>query len=210
MIYGLLIETGTERGLVALTDGVKVLEAIELPFGYQNSKNLLPAMDALLKSRQLSPSQLKYIAAGIGPGSYTGLRVGIAAAKGLSFACQLPLIPISTLETFRSRTEDVVLIDAKIGGAYILLEEGGPQVLPLEEIDLKKGTHIVTPNANVLRKKWEKLYPELELVWEEKGPDPHVMAKLAWDKWNRKEYSLDGVVEILYLRKTQAEMERDG
>lgn len=209
MMHGLLIETGTERGLVALVEQSRVVEAIALPFGFQNSKTLLPAIAALLKKHSLSPSDLKFIGIGAGPGSYTGLRVGVAAAKGLAFACDLPLIAISTLETFRSGQE-VVLIDAKIGGAYVLLESGLPQVVPLENLHIEKGTHVATPQANPLRKKWEKLYPEQELVWEEKGPDPQTMARLAWDKWNRKEYSLNGEVEILYLRKTQAEIEKNG
>ena len=177
--YGILIETATERGLVALVEGSKVVEAIALPFGYQNSKTLLPAIDAILKKHKLAPKNLCFIAVGAGPGSYTGLRVGVAAAKGLVFACQIPLIAISSLETFRP-ADGVVLFDAKIGGAYALLETGGPQVIPLENLHLAKGTHVVTPQANPLRKKWEKLYPEQELVWEEKGPDPHRMARLAW------------------------------
>lgn len=209
MTYGLLIETGTERGLVALVKEGEVLEALALPFGFQNSKNLLPAIEAILKRQALEPKELNFIAVGAGPGSYTGLRVGVACAKGLAFARQIPLIAISSLETFRPAV-GVVLFDAKIGGAYALLETGGPQVIPLENLRLEKGTHVVTPQANPLRKKWEKLYPEQELVWEERGPDPHVMARLAWEKWKRKEYSLTGEVEILYLRKTQAELEKNG
>lgn len=208
MIFGLLIETATERGLVAISQNDQLLEAIELPFGYQNSKTLLPAIDQLLKKWKLAPANLSFIAVGAGPGSYTGLRVGVAAAKGLSFACHLPLIALSTLETFLPE-EGVALIDAKIGGAYLLEKGGQAKVIPLEDLKLIEGTHVVTPQANPLRKKWEKLYPNVQLVWEERGPNPERMVRLAWAKWGRKEYSGDGEVEILYLRKTQAEIERE-
>jgi len=208
MIYGLLIETATERGLVALSKNDQLLEAVELPFGYQNSKTLLPAIDLLLKNWKLIPTDLSFIAVGAGPGSYTGLRVGVAAAKGLCFACHLPVIALSTLDAFLPE-KGVAIIDAKIGGAYILHPGEEVKVLPLEQIKLNSGTRIVTPQANSLRKKWEKLYPNVELVWEEKGPNPERMVRLAWAKWEKKEYSREGEVEILYLRKTQAEIERE-
>lgn len=212
MTYGLLIETGTERGLTALVDKDRVIEAVELPFGFQNSKTLLPTIDKILTHHAIAPKELSFIAVGAGPGSYTGLRVGVAAAKGLAFACNVPLIALSTLETFVPVGEMgiVVLVDAKIGGAYVH-EKGQPdRVVPLEELKLATGTKVITPQANPLRKKWEKHYPEHVLMWEEKGPDPYRMAQLAWEKWSRKEYSTSGEVEIQYLRKTQAEIERNG
>lgn len=210
--YALLIETATERGLVALVKGSEVIQAIPLPFGLQNSKTLLPTIDFLLKEHSVLPKELSFVGVGVGPGSYTGLRVGVAAAKGIAFACNLPLIAFSSLEAFMPEEPDLfaVMFDAKIGGAYLLEKGGTSKVLPLEEITLDPGTIVITPQANPLRKKWEKLYPELHLNWVEQGPIPQKIAKIAWEKWEKKEYSPDGEVEIQYLRKTQAEIEKTG
>ena len=118
----LLIETGTERGMTAIVDGEAILFHAILPLGYHNSRYLLPEIEKGLQQLNLAVKNLQYIACGQGPGSYTGIRVGATVAKSLAFACKLPLIGISTLQTFVPDKEGAfaVLIDAKIGGVYMI------------------------------------------------------------------------------------------
>ncbi len=96
----LLIETSTERGLIALFDETTALFQVDLPFGYNNSKYLLPMLKQELKESSHTLDQIALVAVGIGPGSYTGIRIGATVAKTLSFAQKLPLIGICSLEGF--------------------------------------------------------------------------------------------------------------
>lgn len=218
---GLLIETCTERGLVAIVKKGVVLYHKLLPFGYQNSKFLLPTIEEGLKALEIEPKHLAFIAVGVGPGSYTGIRVGAMVAKTLAFACQLPLIGIGTLETFKPDGLGTFasVIDAKVSGVYFqkgeLFENGvqwqtEPQVLSLEELPLHlKGIQtLVTPNASRLQPLFKEKFQDCQLQWEEKAPDAIQMAQIAFRKFNNEEWSNEDNLELLYLRKTQAEIEK--
>jgi tRNA threonylcarbamoyladenosine biosynthesis protein TsaB len=94
----LAIDTATRWLGLALHDGTAVLAEIGWRCLNNHTIELTPAINDLLKRNQLSSSDLGSIAVAIGPGSYTGLRVGLAVAKGLSLANQIPLIGVQTLD----------------------------------------------------------------------------------------------------------------
>ncbi len=121
----LIIDTSTDKSLILFSNGVHVLLKILLPMGAQSSRYLMSSIESGLKQLQLHPSALKAIAVSVGPGSYTGIRVGAAVAKGLAFPGGLPLVGFCSLSGFVSPQEGKFssLIDARIGGAYALLQE---------------------------------------------------------------------------------------
>lgn len=218
----LLIDTSTERGLVALLENTSVLQKQDLPFGYNNSKFLMPAVEQLLKESNTSMENINLIAATHGPGSYTGIRVGAITAKSLSFAKKIPLVGVCSLEGFIPTCEGpfLSLIDAKIGGAYILKGNkkrdfieftGAPVACPIDRLEpyLKKVSVIVTPNAEGVRKKVQEAYPHISCRWEECCPNPQQLAKSSLEKFHSGKFSVNGEMELLYLRKTQAEIERE-
>ncbi len=94
----LLIETSTTVCSVALSDSGNVVALREVNNGYAHAENLTLFCDAVLKEAGIPFQQLDGIAVSQGPGSYTGLRIGLSAAKGFAFALNMPLITISTLE----------------------------------------------------------------------------------------------------------------
>jgi len=95
----LAIETATSICSVALgKDGI-LLEKKELNTQNSHSSQLTVLIEDLLKSQNLKVADLSAIAISKGPGSYTGLRIGTSVAKGLCYACSLPLIAIETLES---------------------------------------------------------------------------------------------------------------
>lgn len=215
----LIIETSTERGIVAILDDEKILFKKELPFGQNNSKFIIPIIDQAFKESNIYPKDLNFITVGIGPGSYTGIRVGVIVAKTMAFSCQIPVIGVSSLESFPGvgEGEFAVLIDAKIGGCYFLKaqKEGGgihhigqPEICELSILNEKISdvNYVVTPNFQQLRPKVEKIFPELNLEWVEVYPDPLQMGLIG----KKRFLSGDGnkKLEILYLRKTQAEIEK--
>jgi len=94
----LAIETAAMMGGVALADEEGLIAEYRLGIDTRNSDGLLPAIDRMLSDVQIGLSDLGAIAVSIGPGSYTGLRVGLAMAKGLAIGTNLPLIAVPTLE----------------------------------------------------------------------------------------------------------------
>jgi tRNA threonylcarbamoyladenosine biosynthesis protein TsaB len=94
----LSLETSTTICSAALHDDGKLLTSKELLTPQSASSQLAPIIDRLLKDSKISPKEIKAVAVASGPGSYTGLRIGVATAKGLCYVLQAPLIAINTLE----------------------------------------------------------------------------------------------------------------
>lgn len=94
----LAIETSTLTGSVALLQDESVIGEITLSISVQHSERLMPAMDQLLRDAGTDPSKVDLYAVAVGPGSFTGLRIGIAAAQGLSLAHGKPVVGVPTLE----------------------------------------------------------------------------------------------------------------
>lgn len=222
MFRSLLIETSTERGLIGCFQEDEPVFVEPLPFGPSQSRFLMPILTETLKAHGIEGSTLSCIGAGIGPGSYTGIRIGVAVAQGLAYGWDLPLIGISSLEGFIPDSPGVFasIIDARIGGAYLrkgkVASNGEvhfitqPEMLALEQLGafLEGVTHLVTPSSALIKPKLDELYPDNTWVWEEKGPSGIAMAvqvKKAFQKGLGKK---GGHLELLYLRETEAEREK--
>ncbi len=92
----LAFDTATRRTAVALLDGERLLAECSQPAG-SHSKTLLFAVDELLRSCGVERGRLEGVAVGIGPGSFTGVRIGLTVAKTLAFARDVPLAGVSSL-----------------------------------------------------------------------------------------------------------------
>ena len=115
----LCIETATTNCSVALSVNGSVLSLKEdNSKGYSHAEKLHVFIEETLKETGIDKNNLNAIAVSKGPGSYTGLRIGVSAAKGLSFALDIPLISIPTLESLMYQAKDdrqfyIPLIDAR-------------------------------------------------------------------------------------------------
>lgn len=99
MGYILSLETATKNCSVALSKNGETLFYKELAtLGYSHAEQLHVFIEALLHEAHITFSDLVAIAVGQGPGSYTGLRIGVSAAKGLCYALNIPLIALDTLQ----------------------------------------------------------------------------------------------------------------
>ena len=99
----LAIESATSHGSVALLSGGDLLGEILLPRGRQLSETYLDSIDRLLRESGLVPEEVGHVAVSSGPGSFTGLRVGMAAAKGFCFGWGTPIVPVPTLHALAIR-----------------------------------------------------------------------------------------------------------
>jgi len=130
----LSLETSTTICSAALHRDGKLLIAEELLTPQSASSQLSPLIDQLLTTAKVTPKDLAAVAVASGPGSYTGLRIGVATAKGICFGLNVPLIAINTLEvmaaqvakSFQESTEDILLcpmLDARRMEVYCLVSD---------------------------------------------------------------------------------------
>lgn len=99
----LCIETSTKVCSVALAKDGQVIAWRESDHGNEHAAKIAIFVSEVLQEACLSCQQLEAIAIGEGPGSYTGLRIGVSTAKGLAYALQLPLIAVSPLQAMAKR-----------------------------------------------------------------------------------------------------------
>jgi tRNA threonylcarbamoyladenosine biosynthesis protein TsaB len=116
----LLIDTATTRAVIALgsTDG-RLIEERTWTAGYRHGEELLARIEELLRDRAIAPAALGGLVVGTGPGAFTGLRVGIATAKGLAHALRLPIVGVVTGSALLAAAE------AGAAGPVVLLQAAG-------------------------------------------------------------------------------------
>lgn len=119
----LAIESSAKTASAALVSHNGVLAEFSVTTGLKHSQTLMPMVDALLSCAGISKEALDGFAVAIGPGSFTGLRIGVSAVKGMADGLQKPCCPISTLEGLAMNVqqfEGVVcaVMDARCGQVY--------------------------------------------------------------------------------------------
>lgn len=220
----LTIQTAIPAGSLALSDGERLLAEINLDIRKNPTEWLLTAVDDLLAKTELQRSDLDAIGVVRGPGSFTGLRVGLASAKGLALATGVPLLAVSSLQTLAmqapfSRLPICVMIDARkkeVYAAFYSWESGRLQAVSeervlnpdtlLEEID--KDTLFVGNGASVYR----------TLIVRQLGARAHFLpsmlnlpragasALLAIEEWESGRHLSPDELAPTYLRPSEAEL----
>lgn len=142
------IETATERVSVAIGGHEGVIGLFEVTKGRRHVETLVPAIDFTLRQAGIELDEVSLVAVDVGPGLFTGMRVGLAAAKATAQALRVPMIGISSLDllAFPNRHTDRVIvpvIDARKGEVFYAMYRsvpGGvqqvaePAVGPVEEL----------------------------------------------------------------------------
>ena len=121
----LMIETSTECCSVALADGAQILASRINGTPRQHAAMLAPYVQEVLAECGLAASGLDAVAVSEGPGSYTGLRVGVSTAKGLCFGAGKPLLGIDTLQILAMQA----LAEGRKLTVYQVLEDGTQRAL---------------------------------------------------------------------------------
>jgi len=122
-VRALGIETATSIASVGIVEGDRLCAACALPMPGSHARTVVPLIDRALADAGMGLHDLDVLAVSIGPGSFTGLRIGLSVAKGLALAARLPVIGVPTLEAYvhhagpRSGTVSPVL-DARKGEVY--------------------------------------------------------------------------------------------
>jgi len=148
----LAFDTATAVATSALVDGDEVLgERVS------RAQTLLEDVDALLRQAGAHPSDLGRLAVGLGPGSFTGVRIGLAVARGLALSLDVPGSGVSTLAALAAGAPDArPVIDAKRREIFTLVEDE-PRVLAPGDLPLEDGTVCVGDGAQRYRQRLEEL-----------------------------------------------------
>jgi tRNA threonylcarbamoyladenosine biosynthesis protein TsaB len=124
------LETSTLAGGVALLEDGHPVGEISLDVALTHSERLMAMVDQLLRDCRWTLGELSGLAVSVGPGSFTGLRVGIATAKGLALALDVPVAPVPTLDALAARLPFAdapvcPVLDARKGEVYLSLYRAG-------------------------------------------------------------------------------------
>jgi tRNA threonylcarbamoyladenosine biosynthesis protein TsaB len=144
----LSIDTALPLAAVGLAhDGILLTERISEQ-QKDHAAFLHPAIESMLKETDINLSDLDAVAVTIGPGSYTGLRVGLASAKGLCFALQKPLISLCTLETMALQTQMNISNDSNVSLYCPMIDARRMEVFTA--LFGSSMTCIIEPHAHIL------------------------------------------------------------
>lgn len=226
------ISTSTQQVGCAIGGHEGVLASVHSARGKRHAENLAPAIDFVRRQARVELREISVVAVDLGPGLYTGLRVGIAAAKAIAHALRVPMIGISSLDLLawplrHTDRELVAVIDARRGEvfhAHYRFTPGGLQRLSEPEVDEPEdlAADLQATNRDYLLVGDGALrYAEhfRELIQTEMAeqflayPNAASLVQLAHARALREEFVQPWELEPLYLRPPDAEINwstRDG
>jgi tRNA threonylcarbamoyladenosine biosynthesis protein TsaB len=149
----LAIDTATRFMSLALHDGKELLADLTLRIGNQHTEQLAPTIRATLASCEVTMDDLTALAVSIGPGSFTGLRIGVALAKGLAAARHLPLVGVSSHDTLAAA-------HPQISGGLIAIVQAGRGRIIVKTYRWRKGRW--NSHAEPQLMGWETLFSSID------------------------------------------------
>ena len=225
----LAFDSTAKAASVAVCDGNKLLAQYNIDNGLTQSELLLPMAENMLKCLKLTFSDVELLACSVGPGSFTGVRIGVALVKGIAFGRDIPCVAVSTLDELAENLAGldgiiVPCMDARRQQVYTATykAEGGKlekvtadRAIAIselaEELRAYEGTpiYLVGDGYDVAKRGLEaagisiKETPALLIT-----QNAYSVAVIANRKYEAGEYTTDLEIAPTYLRMPQAERER--
>ena len=214
----LSITTSSSVCSVAILDNTNIIKELSLNNEKTHSENLMPLISNIFTETELSLDDIDYIACDIGPGSFTGIRIGISSVKAMAEVKNIKIIPVSSLEALsynidNSNTYICCLIDAKNNNVYsalfnenhILISDFIADDVDKVLEDLPKKTMCFIGNGSELYK--DKILNKFN---DAQFCDNNLLSSAnlgicAYNKILKNEYVTADTLLPLYLRKSQAE-----
>ncbi len=224
----LSLETSAKTASAAITEEGRILAEVSVTAGLTHSQTLLPAVEALLQTAQLSLTDMDLFAVSRGPGSFTGIRIGIGALKGMAQGTGKPCLGVSTLEGIAANFWGLAgvvcpVMDARCGQVYAALFEGCPEglsrlwpddALPVRELgeklaELGRPAILTGDGAELCFRELSAALPGLTLAPPQLRLQRAACVGLAAEQALRKGVSPISAAELMpeYLRLPQAERE---
>ncbi len=213
MSFILNIETATKNCSVSIAKDGQTIVCSELADeGYSHAEKLHVFIEEAIAKAGISPHELKAVAVSQGPGSYTGLRIGVSAAKGLCYALNIPLIAVDTVQTLASQAgvadgKIIPMLDARRMEVYSAIFNS--------DLTLERAIQAEIIDENSFQEYTDKLYfvgdcadkckPVLtkdNFVFLEniKYPSAQAMSKISFDKYQKGDTVDVAYFEPYYLK----------
>jgi tRNA threonylcarbamoyladenosine biosynthesis protein TsaB len=228
----LAIDTSTAQVSAALGDRGEMLGAVQLRGGRRHAEQLVPAIDSLRRELGIDLGHLAAIAVGIGPGLFTGLRVGVTTAKVMAQALRIPVVGIPSLDLVayplrHAERQIVAVLDARrreVFAARYLPVPGGVQRvsdyavhapaelvadLDADETLASRGFLLAGDGVDRFRAEFETLQHAEFAGSEFAAPSIAALVQLSTARCEREEFEQPGTLVPLYLRQSDAEIEWD-
>jgi len=222
----LSIETATDKSSVAMHDKGKLIGLIELHLDKSHSGYLTVIIEQLLNNCSINKDDIEAIAVSVGPGSYTGLRIGVSTAKGLCYALEKPLIAVNTLEIMARQVIDnfvdnsnnsllfCPMIDARrmevyasiFNTEYICIVETKPIVVDENSFSEYSDNNLMILFGNGARKCMEVLPKYKFQLIDDVYPSAKYLGQLAYESFQKNEFADVAYLEPLYLKAYQAKL----
>jgi tRNA threonylcarbamoyladenosine biosynthesis protein TsaB len=213
-IYILNIETSTKNCSVSVSKNGKLIALKELcEANFSHAEKLTPFITQTIKESKINLNNLSAVAIGKGPGSFTGLRIGVSSAKGLCFGLDIPLIAIPTMEILANATTVyngyiIPLLDARRQEVYTAVFNKNHEFVKdtfnhvlhensfLEYLDKDEVVFLgdgVTKTKEIIKHK-------NAVFLDGNNPSAKEMARLAFNKFKNKEFEDVAYFEPFYLK----------
>lgn len=219
----LIIETSTEVCSVSLVKDGVLLDLIESDEGQNHARLVTVFAQELFQRNSIVSSELNAVAVSKGPGSYTGLRIGVSTAKGICYASHIPLIAVGTLEamakhvslnrqSFGIPTDKPVLlspmIDARRMEVYsMLIDENGNTVNPISAQIIDENflmtelrDHNIVFFGNGAAKCQSVITSANAIFLPEVKASARYMTELVWEAYNNNHFEDVAYFEPFYLK----------
>ena len=203
----LSVETATLSGSVAVTRGAELLGVIGGDPAISHSNTLLADVDKLLAQTQINLSEIDLFAVATGPGSFTGLRIGLATIKALGTTLDRPCVGIPTLEA-------VALSAGRSERTVALLPAGRGEVFTqLFSVPDEDSVEALDEPAHIPPARLSERYSHIENLkwcdWREASPANHLapyIARLALTKFRNNQIEAAHALRALYVRPADAQL----
>lgn len=210
------IETATETASV----GITAQPPQEVTWSCQRtlSRDLVTVIDRVLMQSRLGLADLEGLALSIGPGSFTGLRVGLAVAKGIALAAGLPLVPVRTLDALADQVpvspHPVAVVQKSRKGevyfaCYAARETGWAKTVPEQVVSLSGISRLLPPRFILIGNARDQVVPLLppgRVMCPEGGVTPSglAVARLGISRWPESKLDKSDRLEPYYVKEPDA------
>jgi tRNA threonylcarbamoyladenosine biosynthesis protein TsaB len=216
MVHILNIHTATETAIINLMEGAEILGSRSSHETKQHASFLHTAIRELLQQQGIDIKNLDAIGVTTGPGSYTGIRVGLATAKGLCYALKIPLITYNSLEVMAISAADVVgnnnafycpMIDARRMEVFTAVYNSEiKEIIPPSALILTENLFSGLLNRHKIffsgsgSNKFQQISKNTHAVFITTGISPESLAKITWGKYVKNDFENVPYARPLYIK----------
>ncbi len=201
----LSLDTSSKNAIVVITQNEEKIIELNNEEEKTHSQKLMPMIDEAFQKSKLSLDDIGLIICCLGPGSFTGVRIGIATAKAFADSKNIPVVGVNSLEAlaYSLETEGKIcaIIDAGHENAYV----GYYEIRKDENGNLKTVQEDLT-FLNLTDEKLKEIQKQYKIVNEQNDGLGITMAKIGYTKYKNGKAGNSSILSPVYLRKSQAEL----